>query len=77
MKQKIKQMLIKFLGIDELEKLVEANEELLQEVKDLSESNEYELNDRPNFYDMESQVEELVGNEMADVITRLEALEEA
>ena len=77
MKQKIKQMLIKFLGIDELEKLVEANEELLQEVKELSESNEYELNDRPDFYDMESQVEELVGNEMADVITRLEALEEA
>ena len=77
MKQKIKQMLIKFLGIDELENLVEANEELLQEVKELSESNEYELNDRPNFYDMESQVEELVGNEMADVITRLEALEEA
>ena len=77
MKQKIKQMLIKFLGIDELEKLVEANEELLQEVKDLSESNEFELNDRPNFYDLESQVEELVGNEMADVITRLEALEEA
>jgi len=76
MKQKIKQMLIKFLGIDELEKLVEANEELLQEVKDLSESNEYELNDRPNFYDMESQVEELVGNEMADVIERIEALEE-
>tara|TARA_R100000479_G_scaffold166855_1_gene106915 strand:- start:36 stop:266 length:231 start_codon:yes stop_codon:yes gene_type:complete len=76
MKQKIKQMLIKFLGIDELEKLVEANEELLQEVKDLSESNEYELNDRPNFYDMESQVEELVNNEMADVIERIEALEE-
>ncbi len=76
MKQKIKQMLIKFLGIDELEKLVEANEELLQEVKELSESNEYELNDRPNFYDMESQVEELVGNEMADVIERIEALEE-
>jgi|TARA_R100000149_G_C5770504_1_gene71106 predicted DNA binding CopG/RHH family protein len=76
MKQKIKQMLIKFLGIDELERLVEANEELLQEVKDLSESNEYELNDRPNFYDMESQVEELVGNEMADVIERIEALEE-
>ena len=76
MKQKIKQMLIKFLGIDELEKLVEANEELLQEVKDLSESNEYELNDRPNFYDMENQVEELVNNEMADVIERIEALEE-
>ena len=76
MKQKIKQMLIKFLGIDELEKLVEANEELLQEVKELSESNEYELNDRPNFYDMESQVEELVEDNMKDLIERIEALEE-
>ena len=76
MKQKIKQMLIKFLGIDELEKLVEANEELLQEVKDISESNEYELNDRPNFYDMESQVEELVEDNMKDLIERIEALEE-
>ena len=88
MKQKIKQMLIKFLGIDELERLVETNEELLQEVKDLSESNEYELNDRPNFYDMESQVEEMVNDTMAnyaeqmvedsleDVIKRLEKLED-
>lgn len=76
MKQKIKQMLIKFLGIDELERLVEANEELLQEVKDLSESNEYELNDRPNFYDVESQVEELVNNELSDLVERIEALEE-
>ena len=89
MKQKIKQMLIKFLGIDELERLVETNEELLQEVKDLSEYNEYELNDRPNFYDMENQVEEMVNDTMAnyaeqmvedslaDVIKRLEELEEA
>lgn len=77
MKQKIKQILIKFLGIDELERLVETNEELLQEVKDLSESNEYELNDRPNFYDMESQVEELVDDNLTDVIERIEALEEA
>ena len=88
MKQKIKQMLIKFLGIDELERLVEANEELLQEVKELSESNEYELNDRPNFYDMESQVETMVNDTMAnyaeqmvedsleDVIQRIEKLEE-
>ena len=76
MKQKIKQMLIKFLGIDELERLVETNEELLQEVKELSESNEYELNDRPNFYDMESQVEELVNDSMADVYERIESLEE-
>ena len=76
MKQIIKQMLIKFLGIDELERLVETNEELLQEVKELSESNEYELNDRPNFYDLESQVEELVNNELSDLVERIEALEE-
>ena len=59
-----------------MERLVEANEELLQEVKDLSESNEYELNDRPNFYDLESQVEELVNNELSDLVERIEALEE-
>ena len=76
MKQIIKQMLIKFLGIAELERLVETNEELLQEVKELSESNEYELNDRPNFYDLESQVEELVNNELSDLVERIEALEE-
>ena len=81
-------MLIKFLGIDELERLVETNEELLQEVKDLSESNEYELNDRPNLYDMENQVEIMVNDTMAnyaeqmvedsleDVIQRIEKLEE-
>ena len=77
MKQKIKQTLIKFLGIDELEHLVEANEEILQEVKELSESNEYELNEKPSFYDMESQVEELVEDNMKDLIERIEALEEA
>ena len=56
---------------------IERLEREIEEVRDLANSNECELNDRPNFYDMESQVEELVGNEMEDVITRLEALEEA
>lgn len=35
-----------------------------------------DLDDRPTFYDMESQVEELVNNEMADVVERLEKLED-
>jgi len=82
MKQKIANFLRKLIKLDDyiddrVVTEIEQLEELLQEVKELSESNEYELNDRPNFYDMESQVEELVNNEMADVITRLEALEEA
>ena len=82
MKQIIANFLRKLIKLDDyiddrVVTEIEQLEELLQEVKELSESNEYELNDRPNFYDMESQVEELVNNEMADVVTRLEALEEA
>ena len=82
MKQKIANFLRKLIKLDDyiddrVVTEIEQLEELLQEVKELSESNEYEINDRPNFYDMESQVEELVNNEMADVVTRLEALEEA
>ena len=63
--------------ISELEDFQLNLETEVQEIRELSESNEYELNERPNFYDLESQVEELVNNEMSDLITRLEALEEA
>ena len=82
MKQMIANFLRRLIKLDdyiddrvftEIDSLVRELEELRSSV----DSNEIELNDRPNFYDMESQVEELVGNEMADVITRLEALEEA
>ena len=66
-----------FTEIRDLATCIDNRAEDIDEVRDLANSNECELNDRPNFYDMESQVEELVGNEMADVITRLEALEEA
>ena len=81
MKQIIANFLRKLIKLDdyiddrvftEIEKL----EREIDEVKDLANSNECELNDRPNFYDMESQVEELVNNEMADVYERIEALEE-
>ena len=82
MKQIIANFLIKLIKLDDyiddrIFTEIERLEREIEEVRDLANSNECELNDRPNFYDMESQVEELVGNEMADVITRLEALEEA
>jgi len=90
MKQKIKQMIADFLRkliklddyiedrvISELEELQLNLETEVQEVRELSESNEYELNERPNFDDMESKIEELVDDNLTDVIERIEALEEA
>ena len=76
MKQKIKQMLIKFLGIDELENQLTQLDKELQDNIEETECQRTDLDDRPTFYDMESQVEELVNNEMADVIERLEKLED-
>jgi len=55
---------------------VERLEREIEVVNELTDSNGVDLNDRPTFYDMESQVEELVNNEMADVIERLEKLED-
>jgi phage-related protein len=49
----------------------------IDKLNDYIEEHRTDLDDRPNFYDMESQVEELVNNEMADVYERIEALEEA
>ena len=82
MKQIIANFLRKLIKLDDYldDRVFTETERLereIEEVRDLANSNEYELNDRPNFYDMESQVEELVNDEMADVIKRLEALEEA
>ena len=48
----------------------------IDKLNDYIEEHRTDLDDRPNFYDMESQVEELVNNEMADVIERLEKLED-
>ena len=90
MKQQIKQMIADFLRkliklddyiedrvISELEELQLNLETEVQEVRELSESNEYELNERPNFDDMENKIEELVDDNLTDVIERIEALEEA
>lgn len=90
MKQQIKQMIADFLRkliklddyiedrvISELEDFQLNLETEVQEIRELSESNEYELNERPNFDDMESKIEELVDDNLTDVIERIEALEEA
>ena len=71
-----KKMLRKFLGIDELENQLTQIDKELQDNIEETECHRTDLDDRPNFYDMESQVEELVNNEMADVIERLETLED-
>lgn len=48
----------------------------LEELKSSVESNEIELNDRPSFYEMEAIAEDKVNDGIADVIDRIEALEE-
>ena len=81
MKQMIANFLRRLIKLDdyiddrvftEIDNLVSELEELRSSV----ESNEIELNDRPSFYDMESHVEHLVNDGIADVIDRVEALEE-
>ncbi len=46
-----------------------------RDLDDCQHNLESELYDKPSFYDMEEQLGELVTNEMADVIKRLEELE--
>ena len=81
MKQMIANFLRRLIKLDdyiddrvftEIDSLVKELEELRSSV----DSNEIELNDRPNFYDMESHVEHIVNDGIADVIDRIEALEE-
>jgi len=59
---------------------VERLEAEIEVVNDLTNSNESELNDRPTFYDVESQVEELVSDwvndALEDIVERLEKLED-
>ena len=80
MKQMIANFLRRLIKLDdyiddrvftEIDSLVRELEELRSSV----DSNEIELNDKPNFYDMESHVEHIVNDGIADVIDRIEALE--
>ena len=81
MKQMITNFLRRLIKLDdyiddivftEIDSLVRELEELRSSV----DSNEIELNDRPSFYEMEVIAEDKVNDGIADVIDRIEALEE-
>lgn len=81
MKQMIANFLRRLIKLDdyiddkvftEIDNLVSELEELRSSV----DSNEIELNDRPSFYEMEVIAEDKVNDGIADVIDRIEALEE-
>jgi conjugal transfer/entry exclusion protein len=59
---------------------IERLEAEIEVVNDLANSNESELNDKPTFYDMESQVEQLVSDwvndALEDIVERLKKLED-
>ena len=57
-----KKMLKKFLGIDELENQLTQLDKELQDNIEETECHRTDLDDRPTFYDMESQVEEMVSD---------------
>jgi len=65
--------------IRDLATCIDNRAEDIEEIRDLANSNEYELNERPTYYDTECQVEELVSNwvndSLEDIVKRLEKLE--
>lgn len=69
-----------FTEIRDLATCIDNRSEDIEEIRDLADSNESELNDRPTFYDMECQVEQLVSdwvNEaLEDIVERLKKLED-
>ena len=75
-----KKMLRKFLGIDELENQLTQIDKELQDNIEETECNRTDIEDRPTFYDMESQVESLVSDwvndALQDIVERLKKLED-
>ena len=75
-----KKILRKFLGIDELENQLTQLDKELQDNIEETECQRTDLDDRPTFYDMESQVESLVSDwvndSLEDIVERLKKLED-
>ena len=65
-----------FTEIRDLATCIDNRAEDIEEIRDLANSNESELNERPTFYDTECQVEELVNDSLEDIVKRLEKLED-
>ena len=69
-----------FTEIKDLATCIDNRAEDIEEIRDLANSNERELNDVPTFYDMETQVEQLVSDwvndALEDIVERLKKLED-
>ena len=69
-----------FTEIRDLATCIDNRAEDIEEIRDLANSNERELNDVPTFYDMETQVEQLVSDwvndSLQDMVERLKKLED-
>ena len=77
MKQKIVKFIKKFLEIDELEgQITQIDNELQDTMSNVANMN-LDVNDTPNYYDMESYVDDQINDNMSDIIERVEALENA
>jgi len=69
-----------FTEIRDLATCIDNRAEDIEEIRNLADSNERELNDVPTFYDMETQVEQLVSDwvndSLQDIVERLKKLED-
>ena len=75
-----KKILRKFLGIDELEnQLTQLDKELQDNIQE-TECNRTDIEDKPSFYDLETEVEHMVSdwvnNALEDIVERLKKLED-
>ncbi len=77
MKRKIVNFIRKFLEIDELEgQITQIDNELVENVNEVA-GLRIDIDDKPSYYDMESHVEHTVNDGIADIIERVETLENA
>lgn len=77
MKRKIINFIKKFLEIDELEGQITQIDNELQDIISNVDNMHIDVEDKPSYYDMESHVEHIVNDGIADIIERVEALEKA
>jgi len=77
MKQKIVNFIKKFLEIDELEGQMTQIDNELQECIGEVDGMRMDIDDKPNFYDMENYVDDQINDNMTDIIERIETLENA
>ena len=77
MKQKIVKFIKKFLEIDELEGQMTQIDNELQECIGEVDGMRMDIDDKPNFYDMENYVDDQINDNMTDIIERIETLENA